>query len=92
MGMIPIPISITLVTLFLGVLIFILIMLLPALIELKIPKDAGPRMIMENPTALQKIQTAPRIQIQNMEKEFVFDRTIVKKIAEAIAILPNLET
>ncbi|MDW8023127.1 MAG: hypothetical protein RMJ15_05265 [Nitrososphaerota archaeon] len=38
----PIPIMISI-----GVLTFILVMFLPAIIELKKPKDPGPRMILE---------------------------------------------
>jgi len=54
------------VILILGIPILILIMLLPALLELKKPKDGGPRMIMENVSEVQT-QIAHMIPIANIE-------------------------
>lgn len=45
--MIQIPSLISIIPLFLGVLAFLFVMLLPTIIELKRPKDAGPRIILE---------------------------------------------
>ncbi|MDI6846567.1 MAG: hypothetical protein QMD23_00310 [Candidatus Bathyarchaeia archaeon] len=90
--MIPPLTSTTLITLCFGVLIFIFIMFLPALLELKKPKDAGPRMILNDVAVLQQLQIVQKIPIANMEEDLRFDQTVVKKIANVIAMLPNLET
>lgn len=75
-----------------GVTTFIFIMLLPALLELKRPKDAGPRVIMDNLTAIRQLQTTSIIPLANIEEEKIrFDRTAVKKIMDIIAVLPNIE-
>jgi hypothetical protein len=75
--------------LILGVSTFIFIMLLPALLELKRPKDAGPRMIADDATFTQPKITD--ISIVNVEEEQRFDQILIKRIADAIAVLPNLE-
>jgi hypothetical protein len=67
-----------------GASTFILIMFLPALLELKKPKDAGPRRIMEEVVVYQHSE-----RIDSMEVEF--DRNIVRKVSEIISVLPNLE-
>lgn len=67
-------------------------MFLPALLELKKPKDAGPRMILNDVAVLQQLQIVQKIPIANMEEDLRFDQTVVKKIANVIAMLPNLET
>jgi hypothetical protein len=75
--------------LILGVSTFIFIMLLPALLELKRPQDAGPRMITDDAYFIQ-----PKIRsmlIANVEEEQRFDQILIKKIADIIAVLPNLE-
>jgi hypothetical protein len=75
--------------LILGVSTFIFIMLLPALLELKKPRDAGPRMIIDDAHFTQpKITT---MLIANVEEEQGFDQVLVKKIADVISVLPNLE-
>jgi hypothetical protein len=86
--MLPNPI-LAFVILGLGVSIFIFIMLLPALFELKKPKDAGPRMIRDYtfPAHL----AIKEILIANLEEKQGFDQTLAKKIADAINVLPNLE-
>lgn len=86
------PTPTTLIMLCFGVLIFIFIMLLPALLELKKPKDAGPRMMLNDVSVLQQLQIVQKISIANMEEDLGFDQMAVKKIANAIAMLPNLET
>jgi hypothetical protein len=87
--MISNPTPTTLVMLIFGVSTFIFIMLLPALLELKRPKDAGPRMIADDAYFAQpKIRGMP---IVNVEEEQGFDRMLVKRIADAISVLPNLE-
>ncbi|MBX5328428.1 hypothetical protein HM003_03630 [Candidatus Bathyarchaeota archaeon A05DMB-5] len=85
--------SITFILLFSGVIIFIIIMLLPALFELKKPKDAGPRIIMNDIIIMQYLPKKKILPLQSMEEEkFGLDQAIAKKITEIIAILPNLET
>lgn len=86
--MLPNP-TLTFVILGLGILILILIMVLPALFELRMPKDAGPRMIKDYsfPTNL----AIKEILILNLEEKQGFDQTLVKNIVDAINVLPNLE-
>ena len=86
------PTPTMLIMLCFGVLIFIFIMLLPALLELKKPKDAGPRMMLNDVTVLQQLQIMQKISIANMEEDLGFDQMAVKKMANVIAMLPNLET
>jgi len=69
----------------------ILIMFLPALLELKKPKDSGPRRIMDDFSEMQG-QMGKIIPIVNIEEEQKFDVALVKKIATIIAALPSLET
>ena len=90
--MIPNPTPTMLVILIFGVSTFIFIMLLPALFELKRPKDAGPRKIMDAIIAVQQFQLGQIISLMNVEEEKLgLDQVLVKKIAEIIAFLPNLE-
>jgi len=86
--MIPNPTPTTFIMLMLGVLTFIFIMLLPALLELKRPKDAGPRIIADDANFTQLKISMPLV---NVEEEQRFDQVLVKKIANIIAVLPNLE-
>lgn len=84
--------SATFILLFSGVITFIIIMLLPAFFELKKPKDAGPRIIMDDVIIMQYLPKKELLPLQNMEEEkFGLDQAIVKRITEVIAILPNLE-
>jgi hypothetical protein len=87
--MIPNLTSITAI-LALGIPILILIMLLPAILELKKPKDEGPRMIMDNISEVQ-IQIMRMTPITNIENEQRFDSAITQPLAKIIAVLPNLE-
>lgn len=90
--MISNPTPTTLTMLLLGVSAFILIMLLPAILELKRPRDAGPRIIMEDAVIAQRFQSREIIPLANMEEErFGLDQTIIKRIIDIIAFLPNLE-
>jgi len=77
------------ITLIFGVATFILIMFLPALLELKKPRDAGPRMIM-NDVAARQLQQEMK-PLLRIEDEISVDQVLVKKIADIIAALPNLE-
>jgi hypothetical protein len=73
--------------------ILIFIMFLPALVELKRPKDSGPRIIMDKIPEV-KGQTTHIISLQNIfnvEEELRLDHSIVQKISKIIEVLPNLE-
>jgi hypothetical protein len=82
--MIPASALTSAIMLFFGVITFIIIMLLPAIIELKKPRGAGPKMLENN--AQYEISL-----LVNIESDIKFDWTIIKRVAEIIAILPNLE-
>ena len=86
--MIQNPTPTTFFVLLVGVSTFILIMLLPSLIELKRPKDAGPRMIMDYAFfALPEVGETIEVGIEEQK----FDLTLVQKLASIIAVLPNIE-
>jgi hypothetical protein len=87
--MIPNPTPTTFIISILGVSTFIFIMLLPAILELKRPKDGGPRIIADDAHFTQlKIINMP---IVNVEEEQRFDAILIKRIVDIIAVLPNLE-
>ena len=85
-----VPTPTTLIMLILGISTFIFIMLLPALLELKRPRDAGPRAIMDNIIAMQS-QMRKTLLIIDVEEGQAFDKGHIKKIMDIIAFLPNLE-
>jgi hypothetical protein len=67
----------------------ILIMFLPAFIELKKPKDGGPRLIkMENSGMIFATRFIP---IANMEDEQKFDSSLIQTMAKIVDFLPSLE-
>jgi hypothetical protein len=68
----------------------ILIMFLPALFELKKPRDAGPREIVDSIPEV-KMLAMQVIPIANMEKEQKFDVSLIQTIAKIIGSLPSLE-
>ncbi|MEM3700056.1 MAG: hypothetical protein QXL57_04215 [Candidatus Bathyarchaeia archaeon] len=88
--MIPNPTPTTLILLTMGISTFILIMFLPALLELKKPKDAGPRIIIDNVSEMQTLWKEP-IPIVDIEEEHILDKMLIKKILDVISVLPNLE-
>jgi len=70
--------------------ILILIMFLPALLELKKPKDDGPRMIMGSiPTVNMRLSRV--IPIVNIEDEQKFDRSLIQTLTRIVEVLPSLE-
>ena len=69
-------------------IVFIL-MFLPALIEVKRPQDAGPRLIANSFTQL-RLQTL-RTVLSDIEEELNFDSQLTSKIAIFLAFIPNLE-
>ncbi|MEM3823299.1 MAG: hypothetical protein QXH87_00010 [Candidatus Bathyarchaeia archaeon] len=82
--MVPASALTSAVMLFFGVITFIIIMLLPALMELKNPKDAGPKTLESNE------QHGINLLV-NIESDVKFDWATIKRVAEIIAILPSLE-
>jgi hypothetical protein len=70
--------------------ILILILFLLAFLELKKPKDRGPRMIMESIPEV-KTRTIHVIHIANIEKEQKFDSSLIQTMAKIIEVLPNLK-
>ncbi|MEM3730898.1 MAG: hypothetical protein QW667_01765 [Candidatus Bathyarchaeia archaeon] len=86
--MIPISNLTLLIIWILATLTFITLMLLPAIYELKKPKDAGPRRITENPTRIEH-QTQRMLII--LDEDDVNPKT-VSVLSEILVSLPNLET
>ena len=68
----------------------ILITFLPAFIEIKKPKDGGPRRITPefSTVNLHMVQALP---IVNLEDEQKFDSSLVQTMAKVISFLPSLE-
>ena len=67
----------------------ILLMFLPAIIELKKPKDAGPRLITENFAKI--VLSTLKIPIINIEDDWKLDIQSTMKIASFLNVIPNLE-
>jgi len=72
------------------ILALILIMFLPAFIELKRPKDGGPRMITTEIPEINMLTTR-FILIANIEDEQKFDNSLIQTMAKSIEFLPSLE-
>jgi hypothetical protein len=85
--MIPNPIP-TFILLTIGVLTFLFIMLLPSLIELKKPKDAGPKMIMD---CMFDILPKKDVLVMDIEEEQGFEKAFAEKVVGIISFLPNIE-
>ena len=88
--MIPSPTLTTFIMLILGVSTFIFIMFLPALLELKKHKDAGPRLIMNDAPVMQP-KMRETVLIVNVEEEHGFDQILARKMVDVMAVLPNIE-
>ena len=79
----------TILILALGTPSLILIMFLPALIELKKPKDCGPRQIMDK---VPEFHVQPRLfAIANIEEEIKFEHSLIPRLMKIIEVLPSLE-
>jgi hypothetical protein len=90
--MIPTSALTSIITLFLAVLTFIIVMLMPALFELKKPKDAGPRIILEDTLYLKILNASPNIPLLDADDEKVeLNQEIIEKMAKVLAVLPRLE-
>jgi len=81
--------STTFIALAFGVVIFILLMFLPALLELRRPRDAGPRKIMND---LATYESQMKIASMERAEEIEVDQALVKKMANVLSVLPSLET
>ena len=68
----------------------ILITFLPALIELKKPKDGGPRRITSEFSTV-NLHMVHALPIVNLEDEQKFDSSLVQTMAKVISFLPSLE-
>jgi hypothetical protein len=79
----------TFVALASGVVVFVLVMFLPALFELKNPKDSGPRKIMDE--ALDAVSQMKIVSLERGE-EIQVDQALVKKMASVLSVLPDLES
>jgi len=88
--MIPNSTPTTLMLLTIGVSTLIFIMLLPAILELKKPKDAGPRIIIDYAYDMQTLWKVA-MPILDVEEEIGFNKMLAKKIVDIISVLPNLE-
>ncbi|MCL5949487.1 MAG: hypothetical protein M1490_03305 [Candidatus Bathyarchaeota archaeon] len=64
-------------------------MFLPAIIELKKPKDAGPRLITDS--FAQMHLSALKTALLNIEDELKFDSQLSGKIGNFLRFIPNLE-
>jgi hypothetical protein len=74
----------------LGTPILILIVFLPALVELKKPKDCGPRMIMDHfPNG--GLAAAPISHLTNIEEDQKFTQSLFRQLTKILEFLPNLE-
>jgi hypothetical protein len=65
-------------------------MFLPAILELRRPKDGGPRMIMDNVLEV-RMQLAGAVPLVNIEEEKRFDSSLLRPLAKIIEALPSLE-
>jgi len=77
------------VTMVITIAIIIILFFLPALIELKRPKDAGPRLITDN-TAKIRISSL-KVTITDIEEEQKFTYQSRTKTADFLYALPDLE-
>lgn len=67
-------------------------MFFPAILELKRSKDSGPRKIMDDIEIIPQLQLRQIISLASIEEEKLeLNLRVIKKVAEAIAFLPNLE-
>jgi len=81
------PSPITFILLSLGVLTFLILIFLPFILELKKPKNAGPRLILDDIPILKQLQMVLKVPIVNMEEEFRANH----KTISTIAFLTDLE-
>jgi hypothetical protein len=73
-----------------GTIGLILILFLPAFLELRKPKDRGPRMIMNDFHGLLTGSSSIGA-VVNIEEEQWFDRSLLMRLLKVIEVLPCLE-
>ncbi len=71
--------------------VLLLIMLLPTILELKKPRDAGPRLIMGTFSGA-IMQVSPILSIVNIEENQGFDVKLSRPVGSVFGFLPNLDT
>ncbi len=74
----------------LGTPVLIVIMFLPAVFELKKPKDRGPRLIMDD-SLDEHMRLVGAVRFVNIEEEQRFDGSIIQSLMAKIDFLPSLE-
>ncbi len=87
--MIPNPTSAILLVA-IGAPALILVMFLPAFLELRRPRDGGPRIIMNG---FQRIAAKPlsAINVVDIEEELRFNQSLLLRLVKVIEVLPCLE-
>jgi len=80
---------ITFAILMFGVIVFFFVMLLPALVELKRPRDAGPRMILDDVSILRFYGRF--VPLERIDEKIMLEQDVLRRIAEVIAFLPSLD-
>jgi len=80
--------ELTLIGTFLGIVAALFLMFMPALMELKRPKDAGPRLILENFVTLPAHAPTPPPVLIDIEGE----AQIIMTYERFLSFLPNLES
>lgn len=78
--------ELTLIGTFLGIVTALFLMFIPAIVELKRPQDAGPRLILENFVML-SVPTPPPVLI-----DLECEAQIVMTHERFLRLLPNLES
>lgn len=79
-----------LITSLLGIFSILILVILPALIELKIPRDSGPWMILKEEPPLLVFWGSFEIPILDIDGEYP-RLELIKKLTEVLSILPELE-
>jgi len=80
----------TILIVILGTPLLFLIMFLPALLELRKPKDCGPRLIMDKVPEFH-VQPHVLVAIANIEGEVKFESSLIPRLLKVIEVLPSLE-
>jgi len=71
-----------------GVIVFILLMFLPAMLELKKPRDAGPRRILDELVGWRSLEASSLENAEDVE----IDPAVKRKMAEVMSVLLDLDT
>lgn len=79
------------VTIALGTPIFMLVMFLPTLVELKKPKDAGPRLISSGFSPLPPKSSLPVSPLQDIERNQDREAKLSALFQNTLGFIPNLD-